>query len=88
MPLENKHPFNGLISRKTWVSWHQKGKIIRDFNEVRNDGVTMALAGPYANHLLGVFCDSKCSYSRAESFSRCYKNQPEAHGLSASIRHA
>jgi len=20
------HPFNGLISRTTWVSWHQKGK--------------------------------------------------------------
>jgi len=20
------HPFNGLFSRATWVSWHQKGK--------------------------------------------------------------
>jgi len=20
------HPFNGLFSRTTWVSWHQKGK--------------------------------------------------------------
>ena len=29
----NKHPFNGLFSRTTWVSRHQKGKIILDFNE-------------------------------------------------------
>ena len=23
------HPFNGLCSRTTWVSWHQKGKTFR-----------------------------------------------------------
>jgi len=22
------HPFNGLLSRTTWVSWHQKGKLV------------------------------------------------------------
>jgi len=24
--LRPLHPFNGLFSRTTWVSWHQKGK--------------------------------------------------------------
>jgi len=27
------HPFNGLFSRTTWVSWHQKRETILDFNE-------------------------------------------------------
>jgi len=43
--------FNGFFSRTTWVSRHQKGKTILDFNEVRDDGVEVASAGPYANHL-------------------------------------
>ena len=34
------HPFNGLFSRTTWVSWyHQKGKTSLDLNEARDDGV-------------------------------------------------
>jgi len=33
------HPFNGLFSRTTWVSWHQKGKTTLDVNEARDDGV-------------------------------------------------
>jgi len=45
------HPFNGLFSKKTWVRRHQKGKTILDFNEARDDGVAVASAGPYANHL-------------------------------------
>jgi len=45
------HLFNGLFSRTTWVSWHQKGRTILDFTEARHDGVAVALAGPYANHL-------------------------------------
>jgi len=43
------NPFNGLFSRTTWVIWHQKGRIIQDFNEAIDDGVTVASAGPYAN---------------------------------------
>jgi len=35
----------------TWVSQYQKGRTILDFNEVRDDGVAVASAGPYANHL-------------------------------------
>jgi len=31
--------FNGLFSRTTWVSWHQKGKTSLDLNEARDDGV-------------------------------------------------
>jgi len=48
---KNKHLFNGLFSRTTWVSQHQKGKTILDFNEARDDDVAVASAGPYANHL-------------------------------------
>jgi len=45
------HPFNGLFSRINWVSWHQKGRIILDFDEAKDDEVAMASAGLYANHL-------------------------------------
>jgi len=33
------HPFNGLFSRITWVSWYQKGKTSLDLNGTRGDGV-------------------------------------------------
>ena len=33
------HPFNGLFSRTTWVSWYQKGKTSLDLNEAKEDGV-------------------------------------------------
>ena len=45
------HPLNGLLSRTDWVSWHQKGRTIVDFNEARDDGVIVASDGPYANLL-------------------------------------
>jgi len=35
----------------TWVSWHQKGKTNLDFDEARDNGVAVASAGPYANHM-------------------------------------
>jgi len=47
----DRHPFNGLFSRTTWITRHQKGKTNLDFNEARNDGVAVASAGPYADHL-------------------------------------
>jgi len=31
-----------------WVSQHQKGRTILDFNEARDDGVGVASAEPYA----------------------------------------
>jgi len=40
--LQLLHPFNGLFSRTTWVSQHQKGKPF---------WVAVESAGPYANHL-------------------------------------
>jgi len=43
--------FNGLFSRTTWVSWHQKRKAFWIFAGARDDGVAVASAGPYANHL-------------------------------------
>ena len=43
-------PFNGLFQDQL-VSRHKKGRTILDFNESRDDGVAVALAGPYANHL-------------------------------------
>jgi len=45
-----QHPFNGLFSRITWVSQHQKGTIL-DFSGARDDGMVVASAGPYVNHL-------------------------------------
>jgi len=33
------HPFNGLLSRTTWVSRYQKGKTCLDLNEAKDDGV-------------------------------------------------
>jgi len=45
------HPFDGLFSRTTQVSRHQKGRTVLDFNEARDTGVAVASAGPYANHL-------------------------------------
>jgi len=33
------HPFNGLFSRTTWVSWYQKSKTSLDLNEARDNGV-------------------------------------------------
>jgi len=44
-------PFNGLFSRTTWVSWHQKGKTLWILWEQEMMGVAVASAGPYANHL-------------------------------------
>jgi len=46
----DRQSINGLLSRTTWVSWHQKGKTILDFNEA-SQRVAVASAGPYANHL-------------------------------------
>ena len=48
------HPFNGLFSRTTWVSRHQKGKTGLDLNGARYGGVwdgsgIMPSTGPYAN---------------------------------------
>jgi len=37
MPCSKLHPFNGLFSRTSWVSWYQKGRTILDFNEARDD---------------------------------------------------
>jgi len=33
------HPFNGLFSRTTWVSWYHKGKTSLDLNDTRDDEV-------------------------------------------------
>jgi len=38
------YPFNGLFSRTTWVSRHQKGYTILDFNEAR-DGMKQETTG-------------------------------------------
>jgi len=47
----NKHPFNGLFSRTTWVIQHQKGRTILDFNEARDDGVAVESVGLYTGHV-------------------------------------
>jgi len=47
----DRQPFNGLFCRTTWISRYQNGKTILDFNEVRDDGVAVASAGPYGKYL-------------------------------------
>ena len=39
------------FSRKSWVSWQQKGRIILHFNEARAGVVAMTSVAPYASHL-------------------------------------
>jgi len=41
--------FNGLFSRTTWVSWHQKRTIL-DFTGARDNEVTVESAGSFAPH--------------------------------------
>jgi len=47
----DRHPSNGLFSRTAWLSQNQKGSTNLDFNEARDDGVAVTLAGQYAKHL-------------------------------------
>jgi len=56
------HLFNGLFSRTIWVRQHQKGRTILDFSEARDDGMAVASAGPYANHLHLAPDKLKCQY--------------------------
>ena len=49
--MKHKRSFNSLLSRSDWVSRHQKDKTNLDFNEATDDGVAVASAGQYANHL-------------------------------------
>jgi len=43
---------NGLFSRTyDWVNQYQKDRTILDFNEARDDGVAVASARSYTNHL-------------------------------------
>ena len=44
------HPFNGLFSRTTWVSHHREVNH-SGFYWSKRDGVAVASAGQYANHL-------------------------------------
>jgi len=45
------HLFIGVFSRTAWLSRHQKGRTVLDFNEARDDGVVVASAGHYVDHL-------------------------------------
>jgi len=48
----DRHPVLLPFFKTAWVSRHQKGKTILDFNnETRDDEVAVASAGLYANHL-------------------------------------
>ena len=39
MNITMLHPFNGLFSTTTWVSWYQEGEASLDLNEARGDEV-------------------------------------------------
>jgi len=43
--------FSCIFSRTAWISLHQRGKINRNFNEPRDDGIAVAAAGSYADYL-------------------------------------
>jgi len=45
------HPFNGLFSRITWVSWHQKGKPFWILLQQEMMGWQWHQLHHYANHL-------------------------------------
>jgi len=49
------HTFNGLFSRTTWVSQHQKGKpfciLLEEETMARDNGVALPSAGSYTNHV-------------------------------------
>jgi len=47
--MKDRHPFDCLFSKTTWVSQHQKGKT--NLDEAGDNVVPLALAGPYVNHL-------------------------------------
>ena len=49
-PYTHTHPFNGLFSRTTQVSWYQKGKTNLDFTEARDS--------EWQWHQLGHICKS------------------------------
>jgi len=48
----DSQPFDGLFSRTTRVSQHQKGRTILDFNEARDDRVAVTSAGPHYDNRL------------------------------------
>jgi len=48
---QDRYSLTFSYSSTTWVSWHQKRYTNLDVNEARDDGVAVASAGPYANHL-------------------------------------
>jgi len=61
LPLLLLHPFNGLFSRTTWVSWNQKGKTSLDLNEAREDWV---LGG---NGISWTICKQSAPHSRVQT---------------------
>ena len=63
------HLFNSLISRTMWVIRHQKGRIILDLKEARDDGVAV----DYTQ----IICSSLQTYNRA-STSRVRFYRPHA----------
>jgi len=57
------HAFNGLVSRTTWVSWHQKGKpfwILLKQEMMGGSGISW----PYASHLHHTQTDNHASTGR------------------------
>jgi len=63
------HLFNGLFSRTTWVSWHQKNYVNLDFSEARDDGVAVASAGPYKIICTSLQTDNHTSTSSLNFFT-------------------
>jgi len=53
---EDRHPFNGLFSRTTWASQHQKGLTTLDFNEGRlqemmgGSAISWTICKSFASH--------------------------------------
>ena len=70
----DRHTFNGLCFRTLSISQHQKGKIILNFNEARDDGggsgiswtickslhLTPDMPAPHHSNFLQAGCSSWC----------------------------
>jgi len=49
--IQDRHPFNGFFFEDNLGKLTPEGLNDLDFNEARDDGVAVASAGTYANHL-------------------------------------
>ena len=79
--VRQRHPFNSLCSRTTWVSWHQNGYTILDFTAARDDGVAVTSAGTsleLSSTQITMSAPHHLTYLKARCSSWCPTNSVKA----------